>query len=132
MSKTTPCKVAVNPQTTPKLNRRAFVIGTALAILMSQAKWIERTLYPYAVIVQVTPILAVVPLIALWFGYDIQARVVVCVIISIFPIITNTLYGLLTVDSNLHDLFTLHKASRWRRLRKLRSRHPRPAMSNGR
>ena len=104
----------------------AFVIGTSLAILMSQAKWIERSLYPYAVIVQVTPILAVVPLIALWFGYDIQARVVVCVLISIFPIITNTLHGLLTVDSNLHDLFTLHKARRWRRLVKLQLPHAVP------
>jgi NitT/TauT family transport system permease protein len=104
----------------------AFVIGTSLAILMSQAKWIERSLYPYAVIVQVTPILAVVPLIALWFGYDIQARVVVCVLISIFPIITNTLYGLLTVDSNLHDLFTLHNAGRWRRLVKLQLPHAIP------
>lgn len=104
----------------------AFVIGTGLAILMSQAKWIERSLYPYAVIVQVTPILAVVPLIALWFGYDIQARVVVCVLISIFPIITNTLYGLLTVDSNLHDLFTLHNSGRWRRLVKLQLPHAIP------
>ena len=104
----------------------AFVIGTGLAILMSQAKWIERSLYPYAVIVQVTPILAVVPLIALWFGYDIQARVVVCVLISIFPIITNTLYGLLTVDSNLHDLFTLHNAGRRRRLLKLQLPHAIP------
>lgn len=104
----------------------AFVIGTSLAILMSQAKWIERSLYPYAVIVQVTPILAVVPLIALWFGYDIQARVVVCVLISIFPIITNTLYGLLTVDSNLHDLFSLHNAGRLKRLLKLQLPHAVP------
>lgn len=104
----------------------AFAIGATLAILMSQAKWIERSLYPYAVIVQVTPILAVVPLIALWFGYDIQARVVVCVLISIFPIITNTLHGLLTVDSNLHDLFTLHNAGRWKRLRKLQLPHAVP------
>ena len=104
----------------------AFAIGTALAILMSQAKWIERSLYPYAVIVQVTPILAVVPLIALWFGYDIQARVVVCVLISIFPIITNTLFGLLTVDSNLHDLFTLHNAGRLKRLLKLQLPHAVP------
>jgi len=97
----------------------AFAIGSLLAILMSQAKWIERSLYPYAVIVQVTPILAIVPLIALWFGYDIQARVVVCVLISVFPIITNTLFGLLTVDSNLHDLLTLHRAGRLKRLFKL-------------
>jgi len=104
----------------------AFVIGTALAILMSQAEWIERSLYPYAVIVQVTPILAIVPLIALWFGYDVQARVVVCVLISIFPIITNTLYGLLTVDKNLHDLFTLSGAGRLTRLWRLQLPHAIP------
>jgi len=109
----------------------AFAIGTSLAVLMSQAKWIERSLYPYAVIVQVTPILAIVPLIALWFGYDIQARVVVCVLISIFPIITNTLYGLLTVDQNLHDLFTLHGAGRVRRLRKLQLPHAVPSIFVG-
>jgi len=104
----------------------AFVIGTLLAILMSQAEWIERSLYPYAVIVQVTPILAIVPLIALWFGYDVQARVVVCVLISIFPIITNTLFGLLTVDRNLHDLFTLQGAGRFSRLWRLQLPHAVP------
>ena len=97
----------------------AFAIGASLAIVMSQAKWIERSLYPYAVIMQVTPILAIVPLIALWFGYDFTARVVVCVLIAIFPIITNTLHGLLTVDANHHDLFTLHRSSRVARLVKL-------------
>ena len=48
----------------------AFAIGATVALVMSQAKWIERSLYPYAVLVQVTPILAIVPLIATWFGYD--------------------------------------------------------------
>jgi NitT/TauT family transport system permease protein len=104
----------------------AFVIGSFIAILMSQAKWIERSLYPYAVIVQVTPILAIVPLIALWFGYNFKARVVVCVMIAIFPIITNTLHGLLTVERPLHDLFTLHRASRRERLVKLQLRHAVP------
>jgi NitT/TauT family transport system permease protein len=104
----------------------AFAIGTFVALLMSQAEWIERSLYPYAVVIQVTPILAIVPLIALWFGYDFTARVVVCVMISIFPIITNTLHGLLTVDSQLHDLFTLHKAGRLERLRKLQLPHAIP------
>jgi NitT/TauT family transport system permease protein len=104
----------------------AFAAGASLAIAMSQAKWIERSLYPYAVIMQVTPILAIVPLIALWFGYDFTARVVVCVMIAIFPIITNTLHGLLTVDSNDHDLFTLHHASRIQRLLKLQLPHAIP------
>ncbi|MFN8221909.1 MAG: ABC transporter permease [Gaiellales bacterium] len=104
----------------------AFAIGSVIAIVMSQAKWIERALYPYAVIVQVMPILAIVPLIALWFGYDFTARIVVCVLISIFPIITNTLFGLLRVDGNLHDLFTLHHASRLERLLKLQLPHAIP------
>ncbi len=104
----------------------AFVIGSAIAIVMSQTKWLERALYPYAVIVQVTPILAIVPLIALWFGFDFTARVVVCVLISIFPIITNTLFGLLRVDPNLHDLFTLHRSSRFERLVKLQLPHAIP------
>jgi NitT/TauT family transport system permease protein len=97
----------------------AFVGGCLLAISMSQAKWIERSLYPYVVVVQVTPILAIVPLIALWFGYDFTARVVVCVMISIFPIVTNTLHGLVSVEPQLHDVFTLHKAGRLKRLLKL-------------
>lgn len=97
----------------------AFVIGALLAVVMSQAKWLERSLYPYAVIMQVTPILAIVPLIALWFGFDFTARVVVAVLISVFPIVTNTLHGLVTVDSNLHDLFTLHHSGRMKRLVKL-------------
>jgi NitT/TauT family transport system permease protein len=104
----------------------AFGIGTAVAIVMSLGKWLERALYPYAVIVQVTPILAIVPLIALWFGYDFRARVVVCVMISVFPIITNTLHGLLTVDSSLHDLFKLHHAGRVKRLWKLMLPHALP------
>jgi NitT/TauT family transport system permease protein len=104
----------------------AFVLGALIAIVMSQAKALERALYPYAVIVQVTPILAIVPLIALWFGYDFTSRVVVCVLISIFPIITNTLFGLLRVEANLHDLFTLHRASRFERLVKLQLPHAIP------
>jgi NitT/TauT family transport system permease protein len=109
----------------------AFAVGVFLAVVMSQAKWIERSLYPYAVIVQVTPILAIVPLIALWFGYDFTARVVVCVMISVFPIVTNTLHGLLTVDAPLHDIFTLHRAGRLERLAKLQFPHAIPDLFVG-
>jgi NitT/TauT family transport system permease protein len=104
----------------------AFVIGATIALAMSQAKWIERSIYPYAVIVQVTPILAIVPLIATWFGYDFSARVVVCVLIAVFPIITNTLHGLLTVDTQLLDLFKLHGAGRIKRILKLQIPHAIP------
>lgn len=97
----------------------SFVFGTALAIVMSQAKWIERSLYPYAVIMQTIPILAIVPLLGFWFGFGMMPRVIVCVIISIFPLIINTLTGLLDADRGLHDLMTLHNASRWTRLVRL-------------
>ena len=91
----------------------AIVLGMLFAMLMSQAKWIERSLYPYAVVLQTIPILALVPLIGFWFDFNFRSRVIVCVLIAIFPIITNTLFGLLSADQGQHDLFTLHGASRW-------------------
>jgi NitT/TauT family transport system permease protein len=109
----------------------AFAIGVSVALVMSQAKWIERSLYPYAVMLQVMPILAIVPLIAIWFGYDFTARVVVCVLIAVFPIVTNTLHGLLTVETPLHDLFKLHHAGRITRLRKLQIPHAIPDLFVG-
>lgn len=97
----------------------AFTIGIVVAVLMSQAKWIERSLYPWAVFLQTVPILALVPLLGFWFGFGLMSRVIVCVIISLFPIIINTLNGLLGADRRLHDLLTLHSANRWTRLTKL-------------
>jgi NitT/TauT family transport system permease protein len=97
----------------------AFVIGSTMALLMSQAKWIERSLYPYAVFMQTVPILALVPLLGFWFGFGLAARVVVSVIISLFPLVINTLNGLLSADRGLHDLLTLHRTGRVTRLFKL-------------
>ena len=97
----------------------AIAIGFSLAILMSQAKFFERAIFPYAVVLQAMPILAIVPLIVFWFGTGQTSRVVVCVIISLFPLIVNTLFGLQSAEKGMHDLFSLHHASRWTRLRKL-------------
>jgi NitT/TauT family transport system permease protein len=97
----------------------AIVIGTVLAILMSQARWIERSAWPYAVLLQCVPVLAMVPVIGFWFEFGFRSRVIVCVIIALFPMISNTLFGLQSVDAGHHDLFTLHSASRLTRLRKL-------------
>jgi len=109
----------------------AIVIGVSFAVLMSLGKWVERSLYPYAVILQTVPILAIVPLIGFWFDFNFRSRVIVCVIIALFPIITNTLFGLQSVDQQMHDLFTLHKASRWTRLLKLQLPHALPAIFAG-
>ncbi len=97
----------------------AILIGFTLAIIMSQAKFFERAMFPYLVTLQAIPILAIVPLISFWFGTGQLSRVVVCVIIALFPIIVNTLFGLQSADRGMHDLFTLHHAGRLTRLRKL-------------
>jgi NitT/TauT family transport system permease protein len=109
----------------------AIVIGMSLAVLMSQAKWVEAATYPYAVALQTVPILALTPLIGFWFGFNFRARVIVCVIIALFPIIANTLFGLKSVDQGHHDLFSLHGASRWTRLQKLQFPAALPAIFTG-
>lgn len=97
----------------------AIVLGLALAVAMNRAKWIERSLYPYAVLTQTIPILAMVPLFGFWFGFGAFSRVLVVVLFAVFPIIANTLFGLQSVDQEHHDLFTLHGAGRATRLWKL-------------
>jgi NitT/TauT family transport system permease protein len=109
----------------------AVVLGILTAILMSQADFIERAIYPYAVIIQTVPILAIVPLIGLWFQFGFNSRVIVCVIISLFPMISNTLFGIHSADRDAHDLFTLNKASRLQRLMLLQLPAAVPAIFTG-
>ena len=97
----------------------AIIVGFALAIIMSQSKLIERAIFPYSVMLQSTPILAIVPLIGFWFGYGFNSRVFIAALIALFPIVVNTLFGLNSADQGMHDLLTLHKANRSVRLRKL-------------
>ena len=97
----------------------ATVLGILFAVLMSQARWIERSFYPWAVLIQTIPILAIVPLVALWFGVGLWSRVLVAVMISLFPIIANTLFGLQSASEEQVDLFEIHGAGRWKRLVKL-------------
>jgi NitT/TauT family transport system permease protein len=97
----------------------ASALGIGIAVAMSQARWVERSLFPWAVVLQTVPILAIVPLIGFWWGFDFRSRVLVCVLIAIFPMITNTLFGLRSAPAGLHDLFSLRRASRWTRLKKL-------------
>jgi NitT/TauT family transport system permease protein len=109
----------------------SMLVGVGLAVLMSQSRWIEHAVYPYAVVLQTIPILAIVPLMGYWFGFGLQSRLIVCVLVAIFPIITNTLFGLQSVDAGFHDLFSLHGATRWQRLRHLQLPAAVPAMLTG-
>ena len=109
----------------------AFALGFSMALVMSQAKWIERSLYPWAVVCQTVPILALVPLLGFWFGFGLMSRVIVCVIIALFPIVINSLTGLQSVEPQLHDLLTLHKANRWTRAFRLQVPAARPLIFTG-
>jgi NitT/TauT family transport system permease protein len=108
-----------------------IVVGMLFAIAMSQAKWVEQALLPYAIAMQTTPILALVPLIGVVIGFNFPSRVLVVVLISVFPFINNALFGLLSADKGQHDLLTLHDASRWTRLVKLQLPAALPAIFTG-
>jgi NitT/TauT family transport system permease protein len=105
--------------------------GVGLAVLMSQARWLERSLYPYAVVLQTIPILALVPLLGFWFGFGFGSRVLVCVLVALFPIVANTLFGLRSTERNLTDLFRLHRAGRFTVLVRLRLPAALPAILTG-
>ncbi len=109
----------------------SIVLGMSVAVLMSQARWIERSVYPYAVILQCIPTLALVPLIGFWFDFGYNSRVIVCVLIALFPIISSTFFGLQSADQEQHDLFTLRGAGRMTRLWKLQLPAAMPAVFTG-
>jgi NitT/TauT family transport system permease protein len=86
--------------------------GAGLAFVMSRAQWLERSLLPYAIIAQVTPIVAIAPLIIIWIDSAFVALVVCAWIVAFFPVLANTMAGLKSADKHLHDLFRLYGASR--------------------
>jgi NitT/TauT family transport system permease protein len=97
----------------------AIVGGVALALLFSLSKWVEWSLVPFAIILQVTPVIAIAPLILIYVNSTTAALLIVAWIVAFFPILSNTLIGLRSADRNLKDLFTLYKASTWQTLRHL-------------
>jgi len=109
----------------------AIVIGMSLALLMSQSKIIERSLFPYAVLLQTIPIVAIAPLIVIWFGAGMPAVVCIAFLISLFPIITNTTAGLTSTDHNLVAMFELYNASWWQRMVKLKVPYALPYIMTG-
>ena len=97
----------------------AIGIGVVWAMAMSQARWAEQALFPYAVVLQCIPILALVPLIGALAGFGFEPRVIVTVMIALFPMVSNTLFGLQSVDRGQRELFQLSGAGRLTVLRKL-------------
>jgi NitT/TauT family transport system permease protein len=98
----------------------AVAIGGLLAILFSLSRWVELSLFPYAIILQVTPIVAIAPLIIIWAN-NVDLALLICAwLVAFFPILSNTILGLRSVDRNLLSLFELYGAGRWRTLLRLR------------
>ena len=98
----------------------ALVTGVALAILMAQSRWIELALVPYAVILQVTPVVAIAPLILIYTSTTQEALLICAWLVAFFPVLSNTAQGLRSTDHNLLNLFELYRASRWQTLIYLR------------
>jgi NitT/TauT family transport system permease protein len=91
----------------------AILGGGGLAVLFAQSKWIEASFFPYAVILQVTPIIAIAPLILIYIRNTEVALLVCAWIVAFFPILSNTTLGLNSVDPNFLDLMQLYRAKRW-------------------
>lgn len=96
------------------------VVGVSAAMLLAASVWVQRALYPYAVFLQTVPIIAIAPLLVIWIGFDLRTVVASAFIVSIFPVIANTLTGLLSTDASLRDLFRLYGAGSLVTLFKLR------------
>jgi NitT/TauT family transport system permease protein len=108
----------------------AVIGGVVLAVLFNQSRLIEHSLYPYAVILQVTPVVAIAPLLLIYLPQ--QAAVLACAwIVAFFPVLANTTLGLNSVDHNLTDLFRLYRASRWQVLWELKLPAAQPQMLGG-
>ena len=87
------------------------ICGIAIAVFLSSSRAIQQAFYPYAVFFQTVPIIAIAPLLVIWFGYGMRTVVASAFIVSIFPVIANTLNGILSTDPALRDLFRLYGAS---------------------
>ena len=98
----------------------AVVAGVAIAFLFVQSRWIERAFFPYAVLLQVTPIIAIAPLVIIWIKNTQLALTLCASIVAIFPIISNTTLGLRSVNTGLTDLFRMYEANRMQTLLRLR------------
>lgn len=95
----------------------AVIGGGGLAILFTQSRWVEMSFYPYAVILQVTPIVAIAPLIFIYVDSRIAGLLLCAWLVAFFPVLSNTTLGLNSADHNLRDLFRIYGASRWQTLR---------------
>jgi len=93
--------------------------GVLSGVVLASARWVERAVFPFTVFLQTVPLVAIAPLLVVWLGFGIRPVAVAAFIVSVFPVIVNTVTGIRSVDPALIDLFRLYGASRPARLVKL-------------
>lgn len=109
----------------------SIVVGVFIALIFARSRWIRTMFFPYTILLQTVPIVAIAPLILMWVGQGLLSVGVVAFIICLAPIIANTTQGLISVDENLVQLFLMHNASQGQVLRKLRLPHSLPYLFVG-
>jgi NitT/TauT family transport system permease protein len=109
----------------------SIVAGLAISLVFAQSAWIRRMLFPYTILLQTVPIVAIAPLILMWIGPGLLSVTIVAFIICLAPIIANTTQGLISVEPNFIHLFLMHKASRLQILMRLRLPHAVPSLFVG-
>lgn len=98
----------------------AIVLSVALALLMSLSPWVRAGLFPYLMILQMTPIIVIAPILLIWIGSGLLSVSIITFLVSFFPLVVNTTQGLLSTDRNLVDLFRMSRASRFEEMAFLR------------
>jgi NitT/TauT family transport system permease protein len=109
----------------------SIVVGVGVALIFAQSRWVRRMLYPWTLLLQTVPIVAIAPLILMWVGAGTFSVSLIAFIISLAPIIANTTQGLISVDENLVHLFLMHNATSAQLLFKLRLPHAVPSLFVG-
>ncbi len=97
----------------------AILIGVSLGVLIARIRWLEVTLNPFIVATQVIPKVALVPLFVVWFGFGVTSKVIVAAVLAFFPILTNTVLGVKSIDEGHRDVMTSLNATRWQVFRRL-------------
>jgi NitT/TauT family transport system permease protein len=98
----------------------SIILGVSFAVLLALSKTVERSVFPYAIVMQTIPIVAIAPIIVIWFGSGLQSIVIIAFLMSFFPIFSNTLIGLNSTDQSMTNLFYLYNATKWQTIWKLR------------
>jgi NitT/TauT family transport system permease protein len=109
----------------------SIIVGVGFAMIFAQWRWLRQLLYPYTILLQTVPIVAIAPLVINWAGAGILSVTIVTFIICLAPVIANTTQGLISVDENLIHLFVMHKASPAQILFKLRLPNAMPNLFTG-